>query len=502
MAAESLRAARVARLLMTVLAAVALVGVSKPGGKPHAQGGKSSAHKRQAPTDPAQSAQTPTSDNRIMVYVISMSTPNPSSGVVSKTSGDDDAQSLVNAINNLGPKGVYFACSKSSTDSGCSADTATVFVSGTVAADGTVQLTSAAMFPGVGLKALGSASVQSASALSSMDASSLSPLLGKPQVGPNLQLGLAPAGYQQFVQLVPASAGSNVPDYSGMLIYLLSKRGITAFRSQMTIGAAGSNPSTQLCTQGEEYFLYSMNTVTSPHVLIGTTKLNAFISGAFLDCNDQTRNRPNRDESGFSGEASKTIPTTKGSALTYASLLAIAIPHLGWTSINSGIAAAGGFADMDPTSQNVQSAVAESALRNLVDNFCATQPSPSPSPAIALTAVGNFQPSNLTMGATVRGPARAPRNAPRTRAASHSAPAPVRASGNPGSAPTGNAGGTTVAFDPAQGAIGPKPYDPRCHAAVEPGPTPTPATTTSQQNVIQDAVTSFEHSMYPAPTPR
>jgi hypothetical protein len=450
------------------LAITSVVGV----GSTHPARGAAHPVKSASPSSlHAKNPATPAPDNRIMVYVFSLSTPKPGSGTSSAPSGDDPANSLVKAINNLGPKSVYHGCSKGSTDSGCSADTAVVLVSGAVSADGTVHLTSASAFPDVGLKALGSAVVQRPDKLSQMSASDLAPLLGRPQVNSSMQVVLAPVGYQQFVQLVPASAGSNVPDYSGMLIYLLSKRGVTAFRSQMTIGAVGSNPSATLCTQGEEYFLYSINTVTSQHVLIGTTKLNTFVSGAFLDCNDQTRNSPNRDESGFSGEASKTIPTTKGSALTYAALLAIAIPHFGWTSIDSGIAAAGGFADMDPTSQAVQSAVVESSLRNLVNNFCSTQPTPAP------TASSNVQPNGHGFGAP-----------------------PTKGGGTNAGGPGASGAGGTVAWDPTQGAIGPKPYDPRCFAAMEPSPSPSPATT-SQTNVINDAVTSLERSMYPQSSP-
>jgi hypothetical protein len=471
MANESRLLVRTIHVFMIALVGLAISGVAGVRSAQPAYGAAHPAKTTKPSSPPAKKAPPPASDNRIMVYVFSLSTPKPASAFSSTSSGDDDANSLVKAINNLGPKSVYHACSKGSTDSGCSADTALVLVSGAVSADGTIHLTSASAFPDVGLKALGSASVHSADKLSQMNASDLAQLLGRPQVNSSMQLVLAPVGYQQFVQLVPASAGSNVPDYSGMLIYLLSKRGVTAFRSQMTIGAVGSNPSAQLCTQGEEYFLYSINTVTSPHVLIGTTKLNTFVSGAFLDCNDQTRNRPNRNESGFSGEASKTIPTTKGSALTYAALLAVAIPHLGWTSINSAIAAAGGFADMDPTSQAVQSAVVESSLRNLVDDFCATQPTP------ASAASSRQQPIENGFGG----------------------PPTIGGGTNPGGAGA-SGGGTTVAWDPTQGAIGPKPYDLRCFAAIEPSPSPSPATS-SQTNVINDAVTSLQRSMYPQSSP-
>ncbi len=210
------------------------------------------------------------------------------------------------------------------------------------------------------MSCLGFISVKDVSNLSNLSYGDLVPLLGRAEVD-NGQLSVSPGGYQQFVQIVPGSVSANGPDYSAMLAFLLSQRGVQAYRSQMTLGAVGSNAGAVSCAQGEEYFIYSLNTLTTPHALIGTTKLNATIYGAFLDCSAQSRN------ASFSGEASKTIPTTKSAALTYASLLALAWPKMGWTSINSGIAAAGGFADMDPSSLVVQSAVAESALRNLVE---------------------------------------------------------------------------------------------------------------------------------------
>jgi hypothetical protein len=334
-------------------------------------------------------ATTPTPDPRIVVYVFAFATPSPSASLT--VSGTDAAVNLATAIDKLS---VYRGCYAKPSGDNCPVDRAAILVHGTVDANGNATATSATYSDAGGFRAIGSLPSTDISKPEKLDFKALSPLLGKAIVQEG-NLVVAPGGYQEFLQLVPGTVNAGDPDYATLLQFLLSQRGIRSFRSQMTLGAVGSNTGAQPCTQGEEYFVYSIDTGSTSHPLIGTTRLGVNVFGALLNCN-----APSQHVS-FSGEASKNIPTTKSSVLSYTSLIALGLTKFNWTSINAGLGLAAGFADTDPKSVDARGSVAEAALRDLIHNFCLSLPSPTPTPKAQARTIPSRSPSLTTNTATI-----------------------------------------------------------------------------------------------------
>jgi hypothetical protein len=292
-------------------------------------------------------------------------------------------------------------------EASCAADNAMEFVRGSVDSNNTITLT-ATIFSATGAQVVGSLVIPSPSPsgspqpLSGLSAAQRSQLLGEEQLrSVNGVLTInptTPPGFEQFVQLVPGSLNATDPDYSPLLIKLLNDRGISAQRSAFTLGAIGSNPGGSFCSsRGEEYLAYTVNTTVIPNVFIGTTRMNSSVTADYVTCTG--RDVPTE------GDARTIIPTTKTSALTYASIFGLIWTKLAWTAVNGVAGAAGGFADLDPNSTIVRSAVGETALRNMVDNLCrrldyqaatasaSTSPVPPP-PAPGQVAAAVTNPGN------------------------------------------------------------------------------------------------------------
>ena len=397
---------------------------------------------------------TPTPDPRIMVYIFAFSKAKPS----------DDPSAAIKAVHDLGLSinklSLYRACD--ATVTGCSADGASIYVHGMLKSDDTVQASAATFSESGGFRTIGALTNTSLGDLGKLTYKDLVPLIGNAVVDGG-SLVVAPGGYQEFVQLVPGTVNASDPDYASMLQYLLGQRGISSFRSQMTLGALGSNPGQQPCTQGQEYLVYSMDFAALPHKLIGLTRMQMQVFGALLNCNTS-------DHVTFAGDASKNIPTTKSSLLSYSSLFALGFTKLGWTAINTGIGTASGFADTEPTSVDARAAVAEAALRNLVDNFCSALPTPTPTPSAS------------------------PMPAPST------APAKFNETLPPATTRNGSTSGATVpnvAFDPSS-ILGSEPYVPRCVARPQPTKLSLRSSTVgganggqTAQSLVQDAAAAF-----------
>lgn len=365
----------------------------------------------------------------LLVYIFTFSAPTDSSSLSADRKGIED--SFVSLINS--GEGPYRACDKKSAGTQCSVDDAAILLYGSTSADNTVVVNARENVGGAGGSWLGSLTLASGDKIASLGADRLAGLLG----GVTLisgKLSPVPGGYQQFVQLVPENVSATDPDYSGLLAFLLSQRGVVAYKSSFTLGAVGSNTATAFCAQGAEYLVYRLNITTVAHPLIGYTRVGVGITGNFINCNDTGSLAAGG--AGFSGEARTNIPTTNASALVYSSLLKVIFPALGWTTIALGTGTASGFVDQKPDSLEVRSAVGESALRNLVNHFCATRPpvgipSPSASPVAQTPALRlPGQPGAASAAASTSGAA---------------APSPV--------------------LDPGSAAIGPSPYVPACHDA-------------------------------------
>jgi hypothetical protein len=339
-------------------------------------------------------------------------------------------------------------------------------VNGKLEADHTLKLFAAAVAPDADQRVVGSIQISGSSAPKLDSSPSLSDqldtLLGTPIV---TKAGLIASGasYQQFIQLVPTATTSADPDYSGILLKLMSDRGLMAERSQYTLGAVGSNPGQTLCANGEQYLAYNVVITTVPNVYIGTTKLIAKIAGQYTTCSGVSIP--------VSGDATSIIPTTKSSLLSYASILGLIIARWkGWTTTSGVISAGSGFADYDPTSTNTKAAVAEIALRNMTDNLCRLLPSPSPlqstSPAASPTPVSS--------------------------PAGPSGPGPSQPRGRPAQNPGGGAGGngTTTPWDPGSIPGLSHPYEPQCHSPLAVDSDATSAVSSGRESSV-DNITDF-----------
>ena len=326
--------------------------------------------------------------NSIQVFVYPISAPGatevPSVG----------ASDLAGSINSV-KDSVFHACIKPTAvpanavpstplpEASCAADNATEFVRGSVDANNNVTLTTT-VFSGTAVQVVGSLALPAPTAsataqpLNGLTAAQVGQLLGASQVklDGNLSLTVAPTaapGSEQFIQLVPGSLNSTDPDYVPLLTKLLNDRGIAAQRSAFTLGAIGSNPGGSFCsTRGEQYLAYTVNTKAVPNPFIGTTRMNTTVTADYVTC--AGRDVPTE------GDARTVIPTSKTSALTFTTIFGAIWTRLAWTAVNGVIGTASGFADLDPNSTLVRSAVGETALRNMVDNLCRRLAYATPAP--------------------------------------------------------------------------------------------------------------------------
>jgi hypothetical protein len=393
-----------------------------------------------------------------MVYVFTFS---QTAGT--KRAGAEDK--LVKRINSGG--GPYLACDKTTPVAGCSVDDAAILIYGTDGTGDNLTMNAREDLQGAGGPWLGSLSLTTAEDIADLGQDQVQSLLGGVQLVDG-KLVAVPGGYQQFVQLVPQNVAATDPDYSGLLAFELGQRGIVAYPSSFTLGSVGSNPSQAACLQGAEYFVYRLTVNTVPHPLIGFTRIGVTVTGNFINCNDL-----HNISAGFSGEARTNIPTTSGSALTYASLLKFVFPKLGWATVTLALGSASGLVDKTPDSLEVRGAAGEVALRNLVEHFCETRhfievglPSPTPTPVPTQVPF----PTPTPVPTQVPFPTPTPPGSPSQLEAHIETLSGTSLGNNPASGQTATTqAGPTL--DPGAAAIGPVPYDPICHP-VFPAPTP------------------------------
>ncbi|MBV8369671.1 MAG: hypothetical protein JO036_12200 [Candidatus Eremiobacteraeota bacterium] len=196
----------------------------------------------------------------------------------------------------------------------------------------------------------------------------LAGLTGLPQIqSGTIRLVIAPAVYQQFIQLIPAS-NDDAP-YAGTLIELLSRRHVTAQLSSSFVGVstAGTASAASFCGQGQRYLVYRISSKTDERRLIGHTRLQMTAAGQFFDCVD-----PGANPYTVGAVDVLSLPTT-GSALpkmfNLLSILFISKSN-SWTNVGNAGSALSTLVDVSPTSSPVLANATEQILQQLVDNLC------------------------------------------------------------------------------------------------------------------------------------
>jgi hypothetical protein len=195
----------------------------------------------------------------------------------------------------------------------------------------------------------------------------LEPLIGTPQIQNGaVHLAIAPAIYQQFIQLIPAS--SDDAPYAGTLTELLSRRHIQGLLSSAFVGVAtsGSATNASFCGLGQRYLVYHVSSKTDERRLIGRTRLQITASGQFFDCVD-----PVGSPYTVGAVDVLSIPTTGLAFPKMFGLLSILFISKtnSWTNVGNAGAAISNLVD-EPTPGAAVANASEQILQQLVDNLC------------------------------------------------------------------------------------------------------------------------------------
>jgi hypothetical protein len=240
----------------------------------------------------------------------------------------------------------------------CNVSDADIIIRTALDGDG-VRLASTDMHSGQPLSTL---LVKSPTALSSVKADDVRPLLGTPSLTAD-GVSIMPQ-YLQYVLIVPQTA--NDAPYTALVQHLLARQGLPSFPSQYTYATLdGAQDVTAICSRGERYFVYTVNTSSEKKKWIGFTRVDANANGFLADCMTHRAYR-------FAGESTRSVPTSSETFTGFAQILKLAVfPHFDWGDIGSATTAVASFADVDPTAANVQYPVIMTSLQKSVDLMCA-----------------------------------------------------------------------------------------------------------------------------------